>query len=682
VRLSDAAAPVLTTERGGVLVIVAAWFPVLLIFLMFVVEVGNWFEHKRHLQLQADAGAFAGGGLFNACFLDAGSGSAAIETEARRYAGDPAWAGGPGDSVYNSQIGGSNRGLVTVRINRKTYEKRGPGPDDTIELGACSARMVDVKMTEADLPWFLHLPGFFELDPVPAINAHARVEMQQKELSAGSLPVGVPDTNPTVGRVYFVNEANGVVLASAPLIKTGVNGSGLALWDNSASPAAVPISTDKIGVRIALGGGSSTTCGDPLVDCYDLTSSTQGVVFIRGYSTTGSVVPPSAPIARDVHLFNGTCTDPYFTAGGCTIGVSATMDFGNANPPTALGATLTATMGGQTKALTFNPTTHIWESAAANYFTVNAGTGANPLINLNWEETKNVAPGLTPVCTTKNNNPCKGTIPGVQQTYAATETTSGPIQVAQVWQNGSFWTNSFPTGTNQSLVVKIAIKGTLKNAADVNDPIVALRIVKKDSGNHTQSVDCDNGYPNLSQEIAFGCRPTYEKNTGQPCTTQSALWASAQPWHCVAIESGQATNQPAKGLNTRIFGTDKPDKTSCPPLGEAGHNNWSLFETADWSWSDPRVLQVFLTPFGAFSGTGSNSAVPVTGFATFYVTGYTSQGSGFDPPQNCENDPVPNDDSGVIVGHFIKYVDSINSGSGGSPCDFNAFGTCVAVLTQ
>ena len=82
-RFSDAAAPVLTTERGGVLVMVAVWLPVLLIFLMFVIEVGNWFEHKRHLQLQADAGAFAGGGLFNACFVDAAAGSAAIESEAR-----------------------------------------------------------------------------------------------------------------------------------------------------------------------------------------------------------------------------------------------------------------------------------------------------------------------------------------------------------------------------------------------------------------------------------------------------------------------------------------------------------------------------------------------------------------------------------------------------------------------
>ena len=36
------------------------FLPVLLLFVTFVIDVGNWFEHKRHLQLQADAAALAG----------------------------------------------------------------------------------------------------------------------------------------------------------------------------------------------------------------------------------------------------------------------------------------------------------------------------------------------------------------------------------------------------------------------------------------------------------------------------------------------------------------------------------------------------------------------------------------------------------------------------------------------
>ena len=49
-------------ERGSALVLVALWLPVLFGFMILVADVGNWFEHKRHLQMQADAGALAAGG--------------------------------------------------------------------------------------------------------------------------------------------------------------------------------------------------------------------------------------------------------------------------------------------------------------------------------------------------------------------------------------------------------------------------------------------------------------------------------------------------------------------------------------------------------------------------------------------------------------------------------------------
>jgi hypothetical protein len=95
---------------------------------------------------------------------------------------------------------------------------------------------------------------------------------------------------------------------------------------------------------------------------------------------------------------------------------------------------------------------------------------------------------------------------------------------------------------------------------------------------------------------------------------------------------------------------------------------------------DPRIIPVFVTPFGSFSGSG-NAVVPITNFASFYVTGFSKQGGGQGDP--CPGaDPVPTKTGGYIVGHFIKYVESINTGGGGSACDFSAFGTCVAVLTQ
>jgi Putative Flp pilus-assembly TadE/G-like len=647
-------------EQGGVLVMVALILPVLILFVSFVVDVGNWFEHKRHLQLQADAGALAGGGSFYLPCVDA-----TVESEARRYAGDPTQA-----SRYNAQVPHTQDANVHVLINSTDFWNNG-GVDYSDGGPPCAAKMVDVKITESNLPFFFGLGANF----VPAINAHARGEIQALNTSAGALPVGVPDVNPQTARAWFVNENTGEVLASTPLTN-GAPVGGLSVWDNTASPVSVPVNGAHIGVRVALSGGTSTTCGDPLVQCYDLASG-NGIVHARGWSSAGSGAQPNPPLARGVTLFPGTsCTDPYFSNGACTLGVRAVVDFGG--DPAAVGAKLEATVGGTTHPLTYDAATGLWESTGANFFTVNAGVG--PVnVTLDWEETIGTVNGET--CKTTGGNKCDGTFGVVQRTFSATEARSGPIKLAQIWESGSFWANSFEQGTTHDLVVKIGIVANLQNAQSVSDPVVALRVI---GGSQNQSLDCDNGLgrEKLKDELALGCRPQYTKNTGTTCPSDTnTLWGSPQPWPCVALQTGSATNQVPAGLNMRVLGSEKP--SICPPLGELGHNNWSMFEDPGLPPGDPRIVQVFLTPFGSFDGSGNNT-VPVTDFATFYVTGWTAQGGGFaNPCQGNGDDPVPNDDAGYIVGHFIKYIQTLNSGGGsGELCDFTSFGSCVAVLTH
>jgi hypothetical protein len=219
--------------------------------------------------------------------------------------------------------------------------------------------------------------------------------------------------------------------------------------------------------------------------------------------------------------------------------------------------------------------------------------------------------------------------------------------------------------------VTIGIEGNLQNASDVSDPAVALRVI---GGSQNQSLDCDPNYSNLSDELAYGCRPTYTKNAGTACpANRGDLWGSAQPWDCVANQTGSATNQVPEGMNLRILGERQPTACTSP-------NNWDDYPNL--SPADPRIVQVFLTPYGSFSGSGSEN-VPVTDFATFYVTGWTAQGQGFaNPCQGNGDDPVPNNDAGYIVGHFIKYIDTFNNSSGSGVCDFESFGSCVATLTE
>jgi hypothetical protein len=635
----------LRAEDGGVLVMVTLWLPILVLFVIFVVDVGNWFVHKRHLQMQADAGALAGGGKFTFPCSDA-----PILSESRKYAGDPS-SGSP----YNLQVAPTDQGNVHVLVNSALYWNEG-GADYSDGGPPCSARMVDVKITESSLPWF------FGLQVVPAINAHARVVIQSLQRARGALPVAVPDIDPRVARAYFVNESTGAVLASAALTKVGTSG-GLAVWDNASAPVSVPISASNVGVRIALGGGSSTTCGGYLVECYDLASG-NGIESIRGWSSAGSAAPPNPPLARNVNLFAGSCPDAYFvsTTSSCTIGVAATVDFGGT--PMGPNTKVWAGVGGVEHQLAFDSTSGRFVSSTSNssFFTV--APNAGPLaVTLRWEVTDTAVTINGNACKT-NGNKCFGSFGTVHRTFSALVDRSGPLKAVEVLEGGVSGANSFQVGTTHDLVVRIGVAGNLAVAQSVADPVVLLRVT---GGSQNQSLDCDPGPPNpppnLRDEIATGCTPEYAINQGTSCPANStALWSQPQPWDCVAVQTGGAIGQLEQGMRERILG----GAPSC-----TNPNNWSSFPNIPPD--DPRIVPVFVTPFGTFTGSG-NEVVPVSNFATFYVTGWSSSPCSGD-------DPVP--DKGYIVGHFIKYIFTLNNGGGSNElCDFSAFGSCIAVMTE
>jgi hypothetical protein len=630
-------------ERGGVLVMVALWLPVLIIFVIFVVDVGNWFEHKRHLQMQADAGALAGAGDF----VYPGCSDATIDAATRNYAGDPT---APGPTTHNT-FAPSDPANVHVLINSADYWNE--GGTNYSDGAPCAAAMIDVKITEADVPLFFDLPGF-DLDVVPAINAHARVRIEALTQLAGALPVAVPDPTPTSARAYFVNEETGAVIASTPLAKTSATtSSGAAIWDNSTAPLSVPIDAGRIGVRVALGDGASTTCGDTFVVCYDL-GSPNGVLFVRGHTTADRGADTNPPVARDVHLSAGTCSDPYFSpdTASCTVGIEADIAIGTV-PTTDMQLTaFGGKCGNNGCQLTFS--SGLWRG------TIPTDPAVGPVpIELKWQQKNGSITGKgTCSATFKSNNPCQDTFGVVQRAFRAVNGRSGPIEFAQLWQGSSFWANSFALGSNPSLVVKIGIRD-LQVAADVNDALVTLRL----TGSQNQSVDCDPDLPNLAEEIRKGCGPLYKINTGTACpATAPSLWSSPQPWDCVALQTGGAVGQVEKGMRDRIQG----GSNSC-----VNTNHWDDFPNLPQG--DPRIVPMFLTPFGTFEGSG-NEVFPVKNFGTFYVTGYFS-----DP---CpESDPAPA--KGYIVGHFIKYIYALNnSGGSGQLCNFSSFGSCVAVLTD
>lgn len=695
------------SENGAVLPWFAIWLPVLIVFVVLVIDVGNWFEHKRHLQMQADAAALAGAGKFRLPLSLCNDSE--IKSEARNYAGqhldgaENLWP-----SLWNHQIGGTPASRVHGLINfdmkpldatdypgrfwRTSTDDDGGSP--------CSAMAIEVKMTETDLPWFFGLPRLV----VPWIDAHARVSLMQLGTVTGLLPIGVPETDPDMITATFINGCTGGSLGSTQLkrqttMDTRDPFQPLVVWMNNGiglpgdpAPLAVTMPNDctKVGVRLAIASrGTSADCTNQFVDCYEA-GSTSGIGFIRSYPATGGTA--SAPRLASVELIPPAtgCSDVYFYSDErpCgALGVRATLDFGGPKPP---GAQVEARFNSSNpwRNLTDPDDDGVWETTGSPFDT-NDNQG-DPLpdergIEMRWKSDA--------ACSTGQGCPLDAGN-AVHWAYGAADHLSGPVKMLQVFESG-VRIGAAPADSTRQLVVRVAITSSLKVAADVNDPPVALKIV----GNQTQALNCDVDLTTLADELAYGCgqrvppanpvspfSELYTENTGQlNCrdTTRSELWAmqtggsSNPPWPCVALKTGHTTNQVPQGLNMRILGQTQPSTCTAP-------NNWQNYGTAAWNDDDPRIVHVFITPFGAFAGSGNDETVPVVGFATFYVTGWTGQGSGFNNP--CQgftpsDDPVPNGDPGTIVGHFIRYIANVNTGSNGQPCIPDSLTPCVAVLT-
>ena len=320
-------------EDGGVLVMVAVALPVLLLFASFAIDVGNWFEHSRHLQTQADAGALAAGGSFSYPTCD----NNAISSMALQYA-----------NTENPQVGGT-QSSVTALVNSSSYASQ--GGSSFSDGQPCTDGYVDVKMTERNLPSFFGILSLFGgPSSVPAINAHARVSVLQQDATAGAMPIGVPDVNPTDAAVIVVNNDTGATVAAARLSQDGTvnaNGTTLTRWDNTSTALAVtiPAGGADYATVVVLGGKAidlssgnvGTICAESLVECFaENGAGWQGLSFIHGYATTGTGTA-TAPIIRGATLSGGGCSpDAYFAKASCAPLLTVNADFGGAaNEPRA-----------------------------------------------------------------------------------------------------------------------------------------------------------------------------------------------------------------------------------------------------------------------------------------------------------------------------------------------------------
>jgi hypothetical protein len=729
-----------------VIVFFALFIPILLALGAVALDIGNWYVHKRHLQTQVDAAAFAGAHEFFGCNPNFGPALAnkSIKAHALEYAGDTMRDPSTIDPVFsttvrNQQVQEPND--VRIVLNSANYWGAPDAPgtsllDDTLDPDAdpatpgdpCTTRTLDVKATDHEAPNILN---FLPLSPSP--KTKARVEILQVLEQSGMLPFAVPEIDPARVAALFVNENTGVKFDFQYLCKGGGPDTVYSYWTTCAGQEDVPVPSENTSVIILISKNELNpdlslplpdvcTQSPSLIRCHAGSSSTAGVNFIHGWSDT--LGTPTLPQIRDVSVI-GTCTDPsapyFLNSADCAVGVDAKIDFGvpgappNGDPtrPPAQGGVdaeahlhASATCGGSGDPLNWISTLGTESTWQGGSKTINAGSGRNPL-SISWRDDDGPGP------------PESGCFPLVAAPYAA-DLASGPLEYVDI-QNFDKppWPafvdgNSRNIGGGHLVSVVVGLNKPLTTPLTPLDPPTLLRFASK-SGSLNQALDCDAGIV-FKDEIADGCRTTYRVNYfdwsvppdgtyewedilctafPSPSDLPPATFTpppGTQAPNCVSAKTGDV-NSMRQGLWERFHSNPDPAAPNgCWP------NNWPQVSADIPGWilnkgpkNDPRYVMLVITDFTAFTGSGAEN-VPVKYIAGFYATGWDVGPAGGGNVTGCpasgpfQNDPHPLGLSSTKDnGDVWGYFVNVPIGEGTASdklCNFTEIGTCIAVLVE
>lgn len=686
-------------EDGSVLVVAGIMLLAFALLGGVIVEAGQWFEHRRAIQVRADAAALAGGQQLAECFnvgingVTESSVDSDIEGWAKSYGGLTG-ASTQANAPYNPQFGTSSSDLMSFQSD--TYPSAG-NPTPPPNLGPECYRadgtpnlMLDVKVSQEGIPSIFNFSNF---SPLATVHGWARVQLQQVQSLVPSMPLAIPDVRPKQVAVTFVNNATGAALSNCPngcvFQLSGPTTSGqLNDWGTTATipAAAMPAANGNVGMRVGIGSQVGSCAGvnqTATYTCYDYSTTGQpapdGIIDLRTYdsATAGSA---SAPVLRAVTP--STCSGtPFFsvyqmTGTTCSAGVTAVVDFGAGGPPS--GAAVQATINGTTVPLANTAGTNSWTSNAVSL----PLEGGPYSVTMAW---------CASSCSQKNNfKPFNSGNP-VQQIFSGSDGSSsvlpgGPIFAASVLNNsdGSAL-YSFPAGQGATLAVTLGLTGGVHlpsrcsngtsggSYSCATDPPVLLRFTTG-SGNDSQTYAIDCGTipggtgGTLYQQIRYGCLNPFSFNTADVCPDP----ANPSPPDCAPVQTGAATGQVTQAMNDRFA-----------PNGVCDPNNYP-----DYPPNDPRAVTLVITDFSAFTGSGGSPAsnVPVVTFATFYVTGWDSAASSCTSGSSPINEPPPAADAGNgkgsnIWGHFIADV-NLKGTPSGKTCPGAGIVPCVPALVR
>lgn len=725
------------SDRGSVMVLVALWLPVLVIFAAFAIDVAHWFDYSRNLQNRADAAALAAGQSLGACLSTPTQAQIdGIGEVAQQYSGPP--SGTPSGNLpypppdmaaftpyYNQpNLTAGTPGNFYLRLNQTaSYPTAGVsmGSDychatDPTDPTVCPAAtfpngcpIVDVRLTQANLPMFIPVFGFH-----PNITAHARVQLEGVGSEQGTAPIAVPDpAQTTCVTAQIVDESNGNVIRWQPLSK--VANSSPPTWT---APFSLPLPATASGHQLQLQALFPDDCNAPngSGDTYDDFSNGGGIVFINTYKPLpGSV---AAATVGSVWLEQRGCTnpaespnDPYFysftlsssckvrvhamidfPAGPSTNGAVVTMDGANATPMTANGS-----LGGHQK----------WYAD----FNIAPQSGRHTFV-LSWfmssdNTCKDATKAGNSNCQFNGGNPLQETFSAFDAGVPSND--SGPVIGAHVGcvlrspptcplidgaptDGASSGVDSIPAsgaGSTPTLQATFTLQG-LQNSGQTDKAILLRSSVQLSK--RTAAIDCGqgNGASGLSSAIVNGCPHSLTIFNGTTCVVLSSVNPLPSGARYVGPTEGISCVEPVPGNKTGPVNGAFAQRigTQC--------DNWMPYAagtgpkpTAANFPGDTRAMQLVITSPSDMSG--SAPLIHILGFATFYVTGWDKDPylPGKSAIPGCSgaaahDEAYPyggNAPNGAVWGHFIQY-DPVGGNPNGQGCVIGAFGDCVSALTR
>lgn len=570
----------LLDDRGALAVVVAVLMPMVILLLALVMDVGNWYTHKRQLQNRADAAALAAGVAYaknwKTCVKasDPSAQAAAgneIADAARQYAGDP----DPGDfttppsAEYNTEI--ADQSKLDVTINSTNYDDNSDYSDggnpcfkhSGDAISPAGGEWTDVKVKETDLPSFV--PGIlsmFGVDTALAKNgARARVEIRPVASGTRFLPLAIPITTMSKVQIRYYDGCKGTLLATrdlAPLPSgsqqdfTNLGGGVIWALPDVANPA---VGNPDQGFTLAIPSYDPTDCGSspyrpvkvevrlasqPQVNLNQTCGVLQGLRYADCFSDVSRIRvwpdgnPATHPLIKNVKLSGGcnTRADAYFSAydgigttPSCGFQAAVDIDFGTRQPP------------GQTNFKVFVNNTELLPPGGGTPTGTWTTSG-----NLPASEGPNL---VTVKLTWKNGTTNREYSEPAQQVFVGTDDVSGALDLVRTSlspTNGSpgpALDNVEVGGVSKVVFPSVGIRTALRPGV--------LTTLRNDKPQGSQLVQCDPSVTNGHDLENFlnGCQPWFGEN---PLT--NGIWWDTSTQQCPSYKSWYKTNAPAPYTNS------------------------------------------------------------------------------------------------------------------------------------